>query len=230
MNDLGPYSENTIVVGDCLEVMGQMPDGCVDLVVTDPPYGVSYRKKGEEYMVGDTVNLFPYFLPMLRRLIKPEGAVYVFSATTRLVDVLPQFQTYFKLHSILIWDKQVGRIPHHLTHYKLRYMPILYGSKGLHRLNEYRDDVISAPIVRGKARQHPTQKPIEVMGYIIENSSQPGDIILDPFMGSGTTAVAADRLGRQFFGCDISKEYVEMSLGRIEQDRLKRSQLSLEGI
>lgn len=223
MNGLGPFKENTIIVGDCLDIMAQMPDGCVDLVITDPPYGVSYRRSGkEEYMIGDTVNLFPYFMPDFRRLLRPDGAIYLFSSTTRLVEVLPLFQTYFKLHSILVWDKQVGQIPHQLTHYKLRWEPILYGSKGLHQLNEYKDDVISCPIVRGRKRLHITQKPEDIIAYCIENSTQAGDIVADFFMGSGTTAVVADRLGRKFFGCDINPDYVKTALERLEKDRAAR--------
>ncbi|GAH75161.1 unnamed protein product, partial [marine sediment metagenome] len=158
--------------------MKAMPDECVDLVLTDPPYGVSYKKSGEEYMIGDTVNLIPHFLPQVRRILKSDGAIYMFSSTTKLVDTLPIFNTYFKLHSLIIWDKRIGRIPRQLSHYKLRYEPILYGSKGLHRLNSYEDDVIQCDIVRGKKRIHPTQKPKEIVKYFIKNSMNENSIIL----------------------------------------------------
>jgi len=207
--------ENRVICGDCHEVMEEIPDNSVDLILTDPPYGVSYKKKGKPYMVGDTVNLFPYFLPFFRRILKNNGAVYIFSSTTKLVDVLPQFMTYFKLHSIIIWDKEIGQIPRQLSHYKLRYEPILYGSKGLHRLNEYKDDVIQQQIVRGKKRIHPTQKPEEVISYLIENSSSEFDVVLDPFLGSGTTAVACKQLNRKYIGIEINPEYC-----KIAEDRL----------
>lgn len=209
--------ENGVYVADCLSAMKDMPDQSVDLIITDPPYGVSYKKKGEPYMVGDTVNLFPYFLPVFHRLLKDTGAVYVFCATTQLVNVLPTFQTYFKLHSIIIWDKQVGIIPRQLSHYKLRYIPILYGSKGLHRLNTYQDDVISAPIVRGRARIHPTQKPVQVVAYFVENSSSAGDLIFDPFLGVGTTAVAAQQLNRCYLGFEINPVWAKLARERLMQ-------------
>jgi len=212
--------ENKIVCGDCLKLMAQLPDGCVDAVITDPPYGVSYKKSGEVYMVGDTVNLFPFFLPEIRRLLKDDGAIYCFSSTTQLTTVLPQFQIYFKLHSIIIWDKKVGRIPRQLSHYKLRYEPVLYGSKGLHRLNEYRDDIVEQRIVRGNNRIHPTQKPIEVIKYFIENSTDEDDLILDPFMGSGTTAVACEQLGRRFIGFEINPDYCKIAEQRLAQEIL----------
>ena len=209
-----------VIQGDCLEVMKKLPDKCVDLVLTDPPYGVSYKETGKTYMVGDTVNLVPYFLPEIHRILKDDGAIYMFSSTTKLVDTLPVFNTYFKLHSLIIWDKRIGRIPRHLTHYKLRYEPILYGSKGLHRLNSYQDDVFQCDIPRGKKRVHPTQKPVEVCKYLIENSMKDETIILDPFLGSGTTAVAAKQLGRHFIGIEISEKYCEIARERLAQDML----------
>ena len=69
---------------------------------------------------------------------------------------------------------------------------------------------------------HPTPKPIEYMLKLIERVTNPDDLIFDPFIGSGTTAVVADRLGRNFFGCDISEEYVKMALERLEKDRAAR--------
>ncbi len=78
-----------------------------------------------------------------------------------------------------------------------------------------------------KRNGHETPKPEWLLERIIRATSNEGDLIFDPFMGSGTTAVAADRLGRKFFGCDISGKYVKMSLDRINQDRLRRGQLEL---
>ena len=207
---------NKIIQGNCLEVMKTIPDNSIDLIVTDPPYGVSYKKSGEIYMVGDTINLVPYILPEFYRLLKDDGAIYMFSSTTKLVDTLPIFNIYFKLHSIIIWDKRIGQIPRQLSHYKLRYEPILYGSKGLHRLNSYKDDIFQCDIVRGKKRIHPTQKPIEIVKYIIENSTNDKSIIFDPFIGSGTTAVACKSLGRKYIGIEINPEYCKIARNRIK--------------
>jgi len=216
-----PYYEEdagVIYCADCINIMKKMLDKCVDLVVTDPPYGVSYKKSGEEYMIGDTVNLIPYILPQLRRILKRNGAIYMFTSTTKLCEILPVFQMYFKLHSIIVWDKTIGQIPHHKSHYKMRYEPVLYGSTGLHRLNGYFDDVIQQPIVRGKKRCHSTQKPIETIRYFIENSTNENDIIYDGFLGSGTTAVAAKQLGRKYIGIEISEAYCKIAKQRLSQE------------
>ena len=217
-----PYYQDsyvTIYHGDCREILPELPQ--VDLVLTDPPYGVSYKKKGEEYMIGDTVNLIPYFLPLVREALKPDGAIYMFSSTTKLVDTLPVFNTYFKLHSIIIWDKRIGQIPRQLSHYKLRYEPILYGSKGLHRLNGYADDVFQCDIPRGKKRVHPTQKPIEIVEYLVGNSARDGSIVLDPFLGSGTTAVACINLNRKCIGIEIEEKYCEIAAKRCSQSVMR---------
>ena len=211
------YSDEWVAIacGDCREILPSLEK--VDLVLTDPPYGVSYKKSGEEYMVGDTVNLVPYFLPMIREKLNPNGAIYMFSSTTKLVDTLPIFCTYFKLHSIIIWDKRIGRIPRQLSHYKLRYEPILYGSKGLHRLNGYADDVFQCDIPRGKKRVHPTQKPIEIVKYLLANSTKEKSLTLDPFLGSGTTAVACILLNRKCIGIEIEEKYCEIAANRCSQ-------------
>ncbi len=74
---------------------------------------------------------------------------------------------------------------------------------------------------------HPTQKPVALFEYLIKTYTNEGDLVLDNCIGSGTTALAADRLGRRFFGCDISEEYVELALRRLADDRLKRSQMEM---
>jgi len=211
------YSDEWIAIAcaDCREILPELPK--VDLVLTDPPYGVSYKKKGEEYMIGDTVNLIPYFLPLARRVLNQDGAIYLFSSTTKLVDTLPIFNTYFKLHSIIIWDKRIGQIPRQLSHYKLRYEPILYGSKGLHRLNGYADDVFQCDIPRGHKRVHPTQKPIEIVEYLLRNSTNEESLTLDPFLGSGTTAVACINLHRKCIGIEIEEKYCEIAAKRCSQ-------------
>tara|TARA_Y100000310_G_scaffold338319_2_gene427635 strand:- start:1470 stop:2144 length:675 start_codon:yes stop_codon:yes gene_type:complete len=217
-----PYYQDewvTIYHRDCREVLPELPK--VDLVFTDPPYGVSYKKVGEEYMIGDTVNIIPYFLPLAREVLKSEGAIYMFSSTTKLVDTLPVFNTYFKLHSIIIWDKRVGQIPRQLSHYKLRYEPILYGSKGLHRLNGYADDVFQCDIPRGKKRVHPTQKPEDIVAYLLNNSTQDDSLVLDPFLGSGTTAVASIKLNRHCIGIEIEERYCEIAAKRCSQSVMR---------
>lgn len=270
MNDLGPYSENTIVVGDCLEVMGRMPERRVDLVVTSPPY---YNAK--DYGAGKNMWpthkdylswLLPRLLP-LRRLLSPNGKMCLIIGDVPSKDTGGQRRnaTHCEITNFFvkqgmrfwaewIWDKiqrggglyAFGSYPYptnflprdiheHILVFrkegKSRLSNIAENVKEQSRLDKYtwakwQQSVWKIPtVVRNDI--HPAMFPEEIPCRLISLFSFVDDLIFDPFMGSGTTAIAADRLGRRFFGCDISKEYVEMSLDRIHQDRLRRSQLEL---
>jgi len=92
------------------------------------------------------------------------------------------------------------------------------------------DEYYPRSVVRFQAEMqsiHPTQKPVALFEYLIKTYSNKGDLVLDNCMGSGTTAVAADRLGRNFFGCDTNASYVKMALNRLDKDRQKRAQLEM---
>jgi DNA modification methylase len=123
-----------------------------------------------------------------------------------------------RLYSLIIWDKIIGQIPRQMSHYKLRYEPILYGSMGLHRLNAYQDDVIQCQIDRGHKRVHPTQKPVSVIEYLLKNSTNKKSLVLDPFLGSGTTTVACKHLGIRCIGIEIEEKYCELAAKRVSQE------------
>ena len=212
---------NKVIQGDCLEVMKQMPDKCVDLVVTDPPYGVSFKKKGEPYMIGDHVNPMPRLYPEVHRVLKDDGAIFMFTSMSYLTESFHQFQTYFKLHNIIIWDKINPIYPRSKGHFRLQYEPILYGSKGLHHLkNKKSGDIIQCRIPRGKIRQHPTQKPEGVIDKILDSCLDEKSVVLDPFCGSGTSLVSAKKSDRNFIGIEISEKYCEIARQRLRQDIL----------
>jgi len=239
LGKLKPFEPNSIVVGDCLEVMARMPDRCVDLVVTDPPYrltsgGVSgvrtggifdpsvYDNRGKLFEVLD----FDQWLPDVYRVLKDDADAYIMTNDKNMFALMQAaFNVGFQLHNILVWLKST-RTPNRWYMKQCEY--ILYFWKGRARtINDAgSSNVLVFDVVIG-SRVHPTEKPIPLMGVLVGNSSLRGSLIFDPFMGSGTTAVAADRLGRKFFGCDISEEYVAIAMERIEADRRKRSQLSL---
>jgi len=250
MNRLGPFGENTIVVGDCLDVMAQMPDGCVDLVVTDPPYNISKGRRtftrrestsihgdygawdhfeDDEHFLGFTND----WLAECFRLLKDNGSLYSYFAV--------QYISFLKQ----MWQRLGGRDRHTICWHKTNPPPhfmkncfigsielISYMIKGDNPTFHFKTqkemhNFIETPTCMGRERtRHRSQKREDVTRHLIEISSNPGDLIFDPFIGSGTTAVVADRLGRKFFGCDISEEYAEMALERLEKDRAGR-QLAL---
>lgn len=242
MSRLGPFEENTIVVGDCLDVMAQMPDGCVDWVCADPDYGVGAKFESSERPLGRGGKRKT--LEELRQELIPQ---------IREMKRISRLQ-----HSLLFWSGSAGRLEDFFAlcreaDYRIRHLGIWYKPNGAgptgnglgrrweawfwlsgeeaRRESEWRflPDVLKINrVVPGhkEAVAHPTQKPIALIERLTRFFTRKGDLIFDPFMGSGTTAVAADRLGRKFFGCDISSEYVAMALERLRKDREAR-QLAL---
>lgn len=202
---------------DCLEGMKVLPDNSVDLIVTDPPYGIAYKRKNKPLMIGDTANCLEYTLPQFHRLLKEKGAVYIFTSFKMLDNWLHRFQMFFKMHNLIIWDKQRNSGLQMGSNYGFRYEMIFLGSKGLHKLNAYTDDILSYPKVRN--RKHPTEKPVILINKFIEMSSYKNDIVLDPFLGSGTTAISAKMLNRHYIGFEINLEYCKIAKQRLEAEK-----------
>ena len=127
----------------------------------------------------------------------------------------------FKKYQVLIWGKSNARFAAMMARYKHNYEPFLWLQKPP---SKWRGDTKQKSLWWMKANGtndfHPTQKPLGVIGKMIQNSSDEGDIIFDPFLGSGTTAVAAKQLGRKFIGIEISEKYCEIARGRLRQEVL----------
>ena len=257
--------ENTIVVGDCLDVMADMSDGCVDIVVTSPPYwnqrSYSYWPTYQDYM--DDVSTWVF---EIARVLKPgrhcfwvipdklpwppkENAtperlympVYAdtesCAAKTGLVCKFPII--WKKIHGT---QKMFGSYPYPPTviHTPMTERICVWRKKGKPDLSRKSPDSKFSKErwvdwaqdlwqVNAETNvNHPAPFPQEIVERILTLWSFVGDLVFDPFMGSGTTAIAADRLGRRFYGCDISAEYVDLALKRLERDRLERSQLEME--
>lgn len=229
---LGPYSENTIVVGDCLAVMAAMPDGCVDLVVTDPPYFLPAQhyqtRKQFARSLADLSILEHFFRSVFdefNRILSDAGALYVFCDGQSYPVFFVSAYPYMKYVRPLIWDKVVSFNGYSWRH---QHELILFGVRPKEVPVKTGDgDILRCRAVPVGEREHPAEKPAGLVRTLIAKSSKEGSLVFDPFMGSGTTAVAADCLGRNFFGCDISPRYVKMALERIAGDRKKWAQLQL---
>ncbi len=251
MGRLGPFNENTIIIGDCFETMREIPKESVDLILTDPAYeslrrwegiGTTARmglgKKGSN--ADDPSKFFPTIsnddLPDLvqefDRILKPSRHIYI----------MCDFETLKILYSVaigegvfapvgyhwlapckpLIWDKMAMGTGYT---YRQQYEFILMLWKGpkKRQLNDLSiPDILRFKRVAGKDKLIPTQKPIELFELLISQSTQEGESVFDPFYGAGTTMVAADRLKRLWFGCDIQQKCWELAWHRIEMDRAAR--------
>ncbi len=213
--------------GDCLEIMKDIPDGSIDLVLTDPPYLINYktnRRKDKTHSFCNTIindnneQLIIDFIYESYRVLKDNTAFYCFCSpdTVEFFKYSIQ-QAGFKIKNIIVWVKNNWTAGDLKAQYGKQYELIIYANKGRRELNGKRiSDVWYFDKVAGKKQLHQNQKPLELIQQIIEKSSKENDLVLDPFIGSGTTAVACINTGRNFIGIELDETYFNIAKKRIE--------------
>lgn len=200
----------------------------ISLIATDPPYGVAYAetKKGQEHhkpIIGDglqsdeayasfTTSWMSTIVPYLAR----KNSAYVFNSD-KMVFALRQgmLQAGFKVGQLLIWIKSapvLGRLDYHPQHEL-----ILYGWSGVHAIRKRNDRSVLFESKQHKNGPHPTMKPTPLLRRLILNSSNVGEIVYDPFLGSGTTLLAAEQTERVCYGIELDPEYVQLIIDRWEK-------------
>lgn len=209
-----PYYDQagiTIYHGDCREVLPHLHNRGVALAITDPPYRWSDRHQSSQewfrVLEDDDLELV---LTQARRLLPTDGALYVFMDVRTGLSVFPSLAPA----NVLIWDK--GRIGEGDA-WRRMHEWIAYCPGPVHRLRNggFGDIIRCAP---PRPKQHPTEKPVAVLSALIENSSDTGDLVLDPFMGSGSTLLAAQSLGRRAIGIEIDERYCEVAAARLARN------------
>mgnify|MGYP002516792831 FL=1 len=217
---------------DCLEGMRQMESGSVSLIIADPPYelqqhsekgGSAFGKKGREYHQGiDHLQsgVSNEVLEECLRVCKHPN-MYVFCSK----DQLPQLLTFALSHGLkydlLTWHK-TNPVPTCNNKYLSDTEYIVFMRNGANLYGSYETKrkyfVTPTNTEDKKAWGHPTPKPVHIIRTLIENSTQEGDVVLDPFMGSGTTAIAAIRSNRHYIGFELSEEYHKTCIKRIKRE------------
>ncbi len=221
-----PYFEDShgvIYCGDCREILPQLPK--VDLVLTDPPYGVG-RKYGEHYN-DKREGYWEWFIPTME-LIKQSGKVVAIHHLLNSMKHITDWDWVIAWYKPFGAGARIGNSPI-LPHWE----PILLW--GIHSLGAKREclqDWISCNPEPSPRKQydksprhtddcessgHPLPKPIALEKKLISRLSKPGDIVLDPFCGSGTTIVAAKSLGRKYIGIEIEEKYCHIAVERLRQ-------------
>ena len=213
-----------LYMGDCLEVMKGIPDGSADLVLTDPPYGIDFqsqRKKNKENWTPKILNdkmPFVEFIPELRRVVSDSGAVMIFTrwdVQHRFIDVM-QFNG-MKPKNILIWDKVVHGMGDLSRSYGGRYESVIFWSAKNFKFNGKRPtDLLRHQRVSPHRLIHPNEKPISLLQELICQTTRGGEVVLDCFMGSGSTGVACANTGRKFIGIELDRGYFEVAQNRVE--------------
>ena len=212
---------------DAVEWLQQLPSESVDLLVTDPAYeslekhraiGTTTRLKHSKSSSNDWFRVFPnarfaeLFAEVFRVLRRDTHFYLLCDAETMFVAKPEAERVGFRFWKPLVWDKKSIGMGYH---YRARYEFILFFEKGKRRLTDLGvADIITEPRIH---RGYPAEKPARVSEIVIGQSSQPGDLVADPFMGSGSVGVAALRLGRRFIGTDLNPDAVQLTGHRLRQ-------------
>jgi site-specific DNA-methyltransferase (adenine-specific) len=215
---------DSIKFEDCVSGMKNLPDGSIDLVIADPPFGIDFDGKSSVYNRDERLVIEGYeesnesyyeftakWLAELPRIMKPESSAYVFSGWTNLDAVLEGARNAgLETLNHLIWHYPFGVYTKKrfvTSHYHIVLLVKNPRKYFFNKIENYPEDVWTVKRqYRTGLTKNATKLPLEVVSRCIDFSSRPGDIILDPFMGNGTTAVAAKLNLRRFLGFEINEK------------------------
>ena len=222
-----------VITGDCLEVMRGLDAGSVDAVITDPPYSINTKSDGNGKLSpwADRVNSafwYKEWIEQARVAIAPSGCLWSFLNWRSFVTFQKAADDLsWPIESVLIWDKSwIG--PGGMRGLRPSYeLVALWAGASFAIKNRGLPDIQRFPWSSFKPNGHPAEKPLELMVWLVEHSTQPGDLILDPFCGSGTTGVACVQTGRRFIGIEIDPGYADIARARIERAAEQARQMEL---
>lgn len=235
----------TLINGDCLEALRSIDGDSVDLILTDPPYnlGLFMRERAtnlkalrDNYFGAAGWDNLEYdqwnesmdsFFDEAARVMKPGGSMVVFMAVIKVESIIAQAVKHgFYYKTTGTWHKQ-NPMPRnmnlHFVNSTESWIYFTYGARVGTFNNEGKvvHDYFESPVTPKSERRygkHPTQKPIALMDFFVEKLSNPGDLVLDPFMGSGSSGVSAIRNGRRFIGIELEETYYDIATNRIQDE------------
>ena len=205
---------NKIIQGDCIEVMKKMPCRCIDLIVTDPPYGdnVGYGLNNKTIKNNENPLINCSALVEMYRVLKLNKSLYLFT-NWKHYPFLTEFilrYTKFKIRHLIVWKKHNFGMGWAFRH---QYELILVLEKGRPKYNfKNFSDVQTASHINHNKLNHPHEKPLDLLKKMIEHSSNVGDVVLDPFAGSGSTCVACEEIGRKWVGIELDGRWIVSEL------------------
>ena len=200
----------TLYQGDCLDILPTLPAGAVDAVITDPPYGIgeNHSKVASRGKLAKPIDYGTFNWDnkkvspnTIKQILRVSNSQVIFGGNY-YADLLPASSSW------IVWDKQNGA--NDFADCELAWTS---HKKAVRKYTYLWNGMIKQ---KPEKRFHPTQKPLALMEWVINNYTKPRDVILDPFMGSGTTGVAAMRTGRKFIGIELEPEYFNIAAERIK--------------
>jgi len=236
-------TENGVLYkGDCIEIMDLISDKLVDLVLTDPPYNISKKnnfstmknkygkpayRRGIDFGEWDKgFDLFSW-IPGTQKLLKRDGSLFFFNDWKNVGEMAKYAEEVgFEAKDLFRWVKTNpmprNRDRRYIVDFELGVWCVKKGAKWtFNRQDEkFERPEFKSGLVSGKEKNgHPTQKSIELMKHLIRIHSNQKDIILDPFAGSGTTLVAAEKLNRRWIGIELEEEYCKITEERLKENK-----------
>ena len=216
-----------ICTRDAVDWLREQPSSSIDLLITDPAYeslekhraiGTTTRLKHSKSSSNDWFTVFPNerfgeLFQEVHRVLRRDTHFYLFCDAETMFIAKPEAERAgFRFWKPLVWDKRTIGMGYH---YRSRYEFILFFEKGKRRLNDLGiADIITVPRIH---RGYPAEKPSAVSEVLIAQSSQEGDVVADPFMGSASVGIAALKLGRRFLGTDLNPEATRIAGERLAQ-------------
>lgn len=231
-----------LMLGDCLERMKEIPDGSVDMILTDPPYGTTSCK-------WDSIIPLEPMWAELKRVIKPNGAIVMTASQPFTTTLIASNMKMFKY--CWVWDKKKGgniqvlkwqpyKVHEDIVVFSngaVKYYPIktpqkertgkTYSAGEANGIRDYGDtrvykdkhpkSILEVSNANQRGKVHPTQKPVALMEYLIKTYTNEGETVLDFTMGSGTTGVACVSLNRKFIGIEMDEGYFKIAENRIKE-------------
>ena len=209
-----------LVKGDAMVTLRSVETESAQLVLTDPPYGIGYESRTGVRIKNDE-HPFIWWIHEAFRVCKPGGGILCFTRW----DIQDSFKLAlesagFRIRSQIVWDKMVHGIGDCKTQFAPKHELVWWAIKGKFAFPDRRPmSVISVPRPGGKKRTHPTEKPVDLMHQLIQATTRHGDLVVDPFTGTGATGVACALSGRRFFGVEINGTYARKARERIAAAR-----------
>jgi len=238
MKNLGSFRQDTLYQGDALDLMPGIPEGSIDLIITDPPFSIdfkahrlNYNRKSSNVLDGyhevpvqEYHNFTCQWIREASRILAPTGSMYIFSGWNRLRDILEGIDAAgLTTVNHLIWKYQFGvftKKKYVTSHYHILFVVKDKKSYTFNKIDHYPEDVweIKREYWKGK-KKTPTKLPSEIVRKILRYSSNTGDLVFDPFFGSGTVPLAARNEGRSFLGFEIVPDYVAFATKAMQPDK-----------
>ena len=222
-----------LLKGDCIKLIETLENESVDALITDPPYNIardnnfkSMGRAGIDFGEWDKGFNLISWLPIAIEKLKKGGNIIIFTSWKNTTPIIKELEKINCEAKDMIRVEKSNPMPRNrdrrfVTDYEIAIWAVKKGAKWtFNRFDEKYERPLIETSVTPKSQKidkgHPTQKPLYAMEWLIERLTNDGDVVLDPFMGSGTTGVACQNLNRDFIGCELDEEYFLMAQKRLQ--------------